>query len=42
MQGLYATAALFVLYAVIAARGYQSWRASLSDAEPRSPLHDAR
>jgi nicotinamide mononucleotide transporter len=41
LQGLYATAALFVLYAVIAARGYQSWRASLSD-EPRSPLHDAR
>jgi nicotinamide mononucleotide transporter len=41
-QGLYATAALFVLYAVIAVRGYQSWRASMSDAARAAPLPDAR
>jgi nicotinamide mononucleotide transporter len=40
-QGLYATAALFVVYAVIAARGYQSWRASLSETAHGARLRDA-
>ena len=39
-QGLYATAVLFVVYAVIAARGYQSWRDSIA-AVPRAPAADA-
>jgi nicotinamide mononucleotide transporter len=39
-QGLYATAVLFVVYAIIAARGYQSWRVSI-DAVPRTQAADA-
>jgi nicotinamide mononucleotide transporter len=31
-QGLYATAALFVLYSAIAVQGYRSWRSSLGGA----------
>jgi nicotinamide mononucleotide transporter len=40
-QGLHATAGLFVLYAVIAARGYQSWRGSMSEAAHAAELPDA-
>jgi nicotinamide mononucleotide transporter len=36
-QGLYATTVLFVVYAVIAARGFAEWRATLRDAA--TPLH---
>ena len=39
-QGLYATAVLFVVYAVIAARGYRSWRDSIA-AVPLTPAADA-
>jgi nicotinamide mononucleotide transporter len=40
-QGLHATAGLFVLYAVIAARGYQSWRRSMGEPLTEPGLPDA-
>jgi nicotinamide mononucleotide transporter len=39
---LYATAALFVLYTLIAMRGYQSWRATMRQGARALPVHDAR
>jgi nicotinamide mononucleotide transporter len=36
-QGLQATAVLFVLYVVIAARGYLAWRAGLARAPGATP-----
>jgi nicotinamide mononucleotide transporter len=38
-QGFHATAVLFIVYVVIAARGYLAWRADLAQVEVRTAAH---